>query len=230
MNYLTHALHHMDRPYFMAGTAIPDWLGVADRKVRLRPRMVEPWFDDQDPIQAEIARGAAQHLHDDAWFHATRGFTEVTSQLTLLFRERLGADDRYHCGLLGHIGMELLLDAALIERHPELLDRYYQVLAEIDPHQIQIAVNRMARQPTERLAEFIDIYRQIQFLRDYVDDRRLLARLNQVMQRVRLNPLPDHTVDALAIARDIVRQRLDDLLPAANFSPNVPLACSAKVA
>jgi hypothetical protein len=217
MNYFAHALHHLDRPYFVAGTAVPDWLSVADRQVRLRPRQLEPWFESGDRIQAEVAAGAARHLHDDGWFHATRGFTEVTGQLTLLFRERMGADDRYHCGFLGHVGMEMLLDAVLMERHPQEFERYYAVLEEVNPVEIQLAVNRMARQPTDRLALFIEIYRQKQFLRDYFDDVSLLTRLNQVLLRVKLSPLPVEAVEVLGEAREIVRQRTDDLLPVEYF-------------
>lgn len=213
MNYFAHALLHLDRPYFVAGTAVPDWLSVADRQVRLRPRQLEPWLDDADRVQAEIASGIAQHLHDDGWFHATRGFAEVTAELTHLFRERLGADDKYHCGFLGHVGMELLLDAALIERHPQEFERYYSILEQVDPLVIQSAVNRMARQPTERLRVFVELFREHQFLRDYSDDGRLLGRLNQVLQRVKLSTLPTTAVELLAVSRDIVRQRFDDLLP-----------------
>ena len=66
MNYFAHALHHLDRPYFVAGTAVPDWLSVADRKVRLRPRQLEPWLASDDRIQSEVAAGIARHLDDAA--------------------------------------------------------------------------------------------------------------------------------------------------------------------
>ncbi|MBS0205838.1 MAG: hypothetical protein JSS49_23300 [Planctomycetes bacterium] len=217
MNYFAHALLHLDRPYFVAGTAVPDWLSVIDRRVRLRPRQLIPWLDSAAPIQSEIAAGAAQHLHDDGWFHATRGFVEVTGQLTLLFRRGLGADDKFNCGFLGHVGMELLLDAILMERHPAELERYYEVLASVNPAEIQAAVNRMARQPTDRLAWFVELFRQKQFLRDYFDDQRLLVRLNQVLERVKLSPLPATAEELLAAAREIVRQRVDDLLPARHY-------------
>ena len=32
MNYFAHALPFFDRPYFVAGTAAPDWLAAADRQ------------------------------------------------------------------------------------------------------------------------------------------------------------------------------------------------------
>ena len=78
MNYFAHALPFLDRPYFVAGTAVPDWLAVADRKVRLRSKHVEAFLDDADPYVAEVAAGILQHLRDDARFHATRAFAETS--------------------------------------------------------------------------------------------------------------------------------------------------------
>lgn len=218
MNYFTHALNHLDRPWFMAGTAIPDWLAVADRPVRLRPRLLEPWLDSQHGIQAEIAAGALQHLNDDDWFHATRGFVEVTGELTHHFRSQLGPDEKYHCGVLGHVGMELLLDGVLMEIYPQRFEDYWQVLSQIEPETIQTAVNRMAKNPTARLAWFIELYRREQFLRSYDNDAALLFRLNQVLSRVRLAPLPSDAAVVISAGRQLVHRRLRDLLPVEYFS------------
>ena len=217
MNYFAHALHHLDRPYFVAGTAVPDWLSVVDRKVRLRPRQLEAWLTSDDRIQSEVAAGTARHLHDDGWFHATRGFVEVTSEMTHLFRTHLGADDKYNCGFLGHVGMELLLDAALMERFPQEFERYFAILSEIEPTAVEAAVNRMAKQPTDRLAWFVDLFRREQVLRDYSDDSRLLTRLNQVLVRVKLSALPQDALAPLRESREIVRRRIRELLPIEHF-------------
>ncbi len=217
MNYFAHALNHLNRPYFVAGTGIPDWLSVVDRKVRFRPHHLEPFADASGSIAAEVAAGALQHLHDDGWFHATRGFAEVTTELTHLFRSRLGADDKYHCGFLGHVGMELLLDGLLIERFPDEFEEYWRVLAGLDSQAVEIAVNLVGRQPTNRLAWFIDLFRREQFLRCYLDSHRLLTRLNQVLTRVKLSPLPAKATSILEASRSIVRDRLSDLLPPEHY-------------
>ena len=218
MNYFAHALNHLDRPYFMAGTAIPDWLSVVDRKVRMRPRLLEPWLTSSDEVQSAVAAGALQHLIDDDWFHATRGFVEVTSELTHLFRETLGADDRYHCGFLGHVGMELLLDGVLIDRYPQRFEEYWKELESVDPLLVEAAVNRMARIPTDRLAWLIDLYRREQFLRSYVNDESLLHRLNQVLRRVKLSSVPAEAEEVVRAGRLLVNRRINDLLPPEYFS------------
>ncbi len=80
MNYFAHASGFLDdpsaEPYFIAGTAVPDWLMVADRGVRVRAKHVKPLVDDPDGPTAAIARGILQHLADDARFHETRAFAE----------------------------------------------------------------------------------------------------------------------------------------------------------
>lgn len=218
MNYFAHGLRFLDRPYFVAGTAVPDWLSVVDRRVRMRSRRVEPVAAGDERIAAEVAAGVLQHLHDDQWFHSTRGFAEVTGQMTRLFREAIGPDDGFRPSFLGHIVTELLMDGVLIEQHPGRLDAYYAALAEVDPTLVQTAVNSMARDGTPLLAPFIGLFQREQILRDYAGEERLLFRLNQVMRRIKLKPLADDIRNVLREGRVIVRERLDDLLPPEHFA------------
>lgn len=212
MNYFAHGISFLDRPYVLAGTAVPDWLSVADRKVRLRPRRVEPFLDDGDPIRADVAAGVARHHADDDWFHRTPAFYDVSGVMTRRIRAVLGTDDGFRCSFLGHVITELLIDAVLIARHPERLDAYYSVLESLDPAAVQAAVNAMAKRPTQRLATFIELFVREEFLRDYLDEGRLLYRLNQVMRRVRLKPLPEELLDVLCWGREHVAGNLDALL------------------
>ena len=217
MNFFAHALRFLDRPYFVAGTAVPDWLSVADRQVRVRAKLIEPHLLGDGSSQSEVAAGAWQHLHDDGWFHATRAFFEVSTALAVSFREVLGPDDSHRTSFLGHIVTELLIDAELIERHPGQIERYYEVLRSIEPLTVQQAVNSMAKMPTESLAPLIPRFLDERFLPDYLNDERLLHRLNQVMRRVKLPPLPAEVESVLCLARPIVSKRLSDLLPAEHF-------------
>ena len=212
MNYFAHGLAHIDRPYFLAGTALPDWLSVVDRKVRLREKTLAP-----QAASSDLAAGALRHLHDDAWFHTTRAFAEVSAKLGLLFRERLGGSDGFRCGFLGHITLELLIDAALAERYPARLDDYYAALTRIDPIVVENWISEVAGRRPEKLAWFVELFQREQILRDYADDARLLVRLNQVLRRVTLTPLPEDAAQWLAFARQRVRSRLDDLLPASHY-------------
>ena len=218
MNYFAHGLRFLDRPHFLAGTAIPDLLSAVDRKVRMRSRRVEPFLRDDDPLQREIATGVLQHLHDDRWFHASPVFQQTIAELTALFRMVLDPDMGHRPGFLGHIVTELLLDGLLIDENPRLLDEYYAAIEQVDPHQLERAVNRMARNQTDRLAPLVPRFHQEQFLRDYFEPARLLFRLNQVMRRVKLPELPEELIPSLRDGRAIVAQRTVALLPQQHFT------------
>ncbi len=217
MNYFAHSLRFLDRPYFVAGTNVPDWMSVADRQVRVRAKLIEPHLlNDGSPL-SEVAAGTMQHLRDDDWFHGTRGFVETSADLAIKFRAVLGPDDSHRTTFLGHIVTELLIDAELITRHPGRIEQYYEVLSFIEPLLVQNAVNLMAKLSTERLAPLIPRFIEERFLPDYLDDTRLLRRLNQVMTRVKLPPLPTDVESVLRLARPVISERLSELLPQKHF-------------
>jgi hypothetical protein len=212
MNYFAHGLPHLEDPYLLAGTAVPDWLNVADRGVRVRSKQAAPLADSAEDPLARVARGIVQHHRDDAWFHETAAFHELCWQFTVLVRQTVPDDEGFRPSFLGHILVEILLDAELIVRHPAQLERYYQVLESIDGLVVQAAVNRMAVRSTDRLAWLVPLFCRERFLWDYLDDGKLLVRLNQVMSRVRLPALPEVLLDVLPQSRAAVAARTDELL------------------
>jgi hypothetical protein len=197
----------------VAGTALPDWLSVVDRKLRLRPQHLDVALTAAAPEAREIAIGVSRHFADDDWFHRTRAFAEVSATLGLLFRERLRGSDGFRCGFLGHIVTEMQLDALLILRDPVRLERYYDALDQVDPQVIAAVVGQLLGRPAGRLAEFIPLFLRERIFDDYPEPTRLLRRLNQVQRRVRLPELPEPAAAWLAEARDVVEARLTDLLP-----------------
>lgn len=212
MNYFAHALPFLDRPYFMVGTGIPDWLVVVDRPLRLRSKHAEPFLEDPDSSVASVAGGILQHLGDDARFHTSRAFVETSLSMTVMARDALEGDTGMRPAFLGHLLVEVLLDAALIADHPDRLTEYYRVLGEVAPERVEAAVNRMAPRPTQRLALFIELFLHERILWNYLEDDKLWMRLNQVMQRVKQPPLPDHFIALLPDARKLVTKQKDALL------------------
>jgi hypothetical protein len=212
MNYFAHGRRFVDDPYFLAGTATPDWLNVADRRVRVRSKHAAPLTSDKDPRVAAFARGVMQHHHDDDWFHRTPALAELSWAFTVLVRDALEPDEGLRPSFLGHILVELLLDAELIAEAPERLDAYYAALAEADPHIIQAAVNAAAPRSTDRLAPLIPRFVAARFLADYLDDAGLLDRLNGVMVRVGLPTLPPALMQLFPETRRRVAAMKADLL------------------
>jgi hypothetical protein len=217
MNYLAHGWRFTDEPYFLAGTAAPDWMSVIDRKVRLRSRTAAEYVADADPVLSAIARGIVQHHADDAWFHATPAFNELSLQFAVMIRAALPGDEGFRPSFLGHILVELLLDRLLAEDEPRRLDDYYDALDQIDPPVTEHAIGRLATRPAPHVAALIDRFKRERFLYDYLDDHRLLARLNHVMRRVGLPPLPDSLVELFPALRRRTRERMGELVPPAKM-------------
>ena len=192
-------------------------LSVADRKVRLRERLLAH-ADPADDRLAAFADGVRRHLRDDGWFHATPAFAEVTATLGVTLRETFGPGDGFRSGFLGHVGTEMLLDDVLRARLPGVLDRYYDALDAVDPGEIERFVNALHPVGTARLAGVVNGFRDSRFLEDYADPDRLLYRMNQVCERVKLTPLPPAAAAVLADARAMVDDRRFDLLPPAKYA------------
>jgi hypothetical protein len=212
MNYLAHALAGLDRPYFVAGTSVPDWLSVVDRSVRARSAGARRLLEDDEEDVRQLAEGVIRHHEDDRWFHGTRAFAETNLQLAVELRDQLPGDDGFRPSFVGHILVEMLLDATLIEDDPALVDRYYRSLAALRPDRVEATVNRIAARPTGALVPLVPRFIAERFLYDYARDDKLWFRLNQVMRRVRLPPLPAELVPWIATARRRVRQVREALL------------------
>lgn len=213
MNYYAHGCRFVDRPYFLIGTAIPDMIRVSDHGVRIQRKRVAPFDDGGDSPRSQIASGILQHLADDDTFHGTAAFIQVSAQLSTMFQRALPPHDGWRPSFLGHITTELILDSILISSTSSGLDSYYDAFLRVDPAVVLDSVNQMTRDPAVRLADMILLFHREQFLRDYAEPVGLLHRLNQVLRRVKLPPLPAATQQVLASARPIVEQWADQLLP-----------------
>jgi hypothetical protein len=212
MNYFAHALPFLADPYFVAGTAVPDWLAVVDRRVRVKGKNVEPLAAHPDPETAAVARGLLQHFRDDSQFHGTRAFAETSLELSAAVRRILAVDNGFRPSFLAHVLIEVLLDWTLAEDTPLGLDAYYRTLEALDPAIVQEAVNRMSAATTDRLAPMIFLFCRERILWDYGQDDKLLVRMNQVMRRVGFAPLPEGVRELFPDARQLVRRRQHELL------------------
>jgi hypothetical protein len=201
LNYFAHGRPFLDRPYLVAGTALPDWLSAGDRGARLRRELLD---------DSELADGIRRHWADDLWFHHSAAFLEVSGTITRDLRRAHPDDPRLRAAFFGHVLTEMLLDAVLIERAPRHLDAYYEALDRIDPAIVARAARPWLRQPAPRLAATIDRFRSSRYLHGYGEDGPFLRRVGGVARRVGL-PVPPRLGDVLPGARRLVRERADEL-------------------
>ncbi len=221
MNYFAHGVRFVDDPYLLAGTALPDWLSVVRRRVRIRMRhLPDGKARGRGPV-GRLTEGIRQHLHDDDWFHRTEGFLVVSERLSRLTAEFADAvmveSDRLRPGFLGHLLTEMLLDSVLIERFPSRLESYYRALRAIDPCVVRDAFPAWGWPPVFAMTAWIPLFVNEAILYDYLEPPTLLYRVNQVMRRVGQPLLPDPFAEVLWRGRLIVAEQLDRLLPASRW-------------
>src|SRR5262245_24258347 len=144
MNYFAHGRHALRQPYVLAGTAVPDWLRVVNRRLRVRSVQAAAYAEDADPVVAAVAQGIVQHHHDDGWFHAAPAFAQLSLEAAAAVRGLAPSDQGMRTWFVGHVLVELLLDAELLRRQPANMDGYYGSLAEVDPGVVAAAVSRIA--------------------------------------------------------------------------------------
>lgn len=212
VNYFAHGAPFVDRPYFLAGTAVPDWLGVADRSIRVPPRRIHAWADADDPIVASIAQGILQHHDDDARFHVAQEFNRSCFEFSQRIQGLPGFQVDHVASLLAHVTIELLLDASLIESNPDRLNRYYQAMELVDGDQVAEAIGHMTGKRPASLSKMIAIFRRERFLEDYQSDDRLCFRLSQVFRRIGFSPIPDAFRAILPWMREVVEERREAMV------------------
>jgi hypothetical protein len=205
MNYFAHAIRFLDDPYFVAGTALPDWLAVVDRRARVPSRAAQQHLQAADETVSAVARGVVQHHRDDDWFHRSPAFTALSLETTNRVRQVLSDDDGFRPSLLGHILIEILLDAELIQDDPPRLVQYYELLDGLDALRVAHAASHLTTRPVPQLAVFVPLFSAERFLYDYADDAKLLGRLNRVLGRVGLPALEESFQDLLPEIRGRVR-------------------------
>lgn len=207
MNFLCHALPTMNRsppldiPVRAICTGMPDFLSVVDRRIRARGRAAEQHLAASDPVMRNVAAGIFTHIADDRWFHGGETFARMNLEFAVQLRDRLPGDAGFRPSFVGHILIEMLLDANFVIAQRPWVDRYYDLFDEAPLKEIEGCVNTISGKPSDRIAETLRRFADMRFLYDYADDARLLMRLNQVMARVGLEQLPMAVQEWLPEAR-----------------------------
>lgn len=222
MNFLAHARDLTDRPYATAGSGLPDWTRHLTRRARIRPARLPHPVEADDSAHAEILRGVWAHVDDDTWFHQAPAFKKGMKDIATCIRDAL-APERVRASFLSHILLEMLLDAALIDRRPDLCDAYYSAMEDVDAK----VLAKTARAITPGLdadddafQRLLDRFLSARFLADYQDDHTLAHRLSQVARRVNLDALDERFIEVIPACRAVVEANFEGLLQApSSFVP-----------
>jgi len=207
VNYLLHGLEALGEPYVVAGTAVPDWLRVVGRRV-------EPSFAVQagEPLPlAGISRGVELHFRADRRFHSAPEFQATCRRVSARLRSEWPQDPRFRASFYAHILVEILLDAEVIARNPETLDRYYESLESVDD---VLLVAWAAGRAIEGGADLARIARRFideRFLATYDEDEGVAQAVARVGRRARLPDLPKTFARLVSAIRRDVSEHSDEL-------------------
>jgi hypothetical protein len=189
-------------------------MNVIDRKTRFRTHRVISWVEtNPSDDELQLFSGIRQHLHDDVWFHATPTFATLNSQFSQEIKQFAPELTGMQTFFIGHILIEMLLDDELSRRFPGQLEFYYSQIQQVDGFWLQSAIERYANKSLATIPNFLNRFISVRFLFDYESDSGLLFRLNQVMQRVQLQIIPDSVIPWLAEARRVIANSTAQLLP-----------------
>lgn len=215
MNYLAHAIEVLDAPWIVAGTSLPDWLRVVDKRLRLKPATLLALPLEHRSAAHQLRAGVIRHHDDDTKFHTDPRFDELSHEAVSAVRA-LSPDPRLRASALGHILVEMLLDAALDEANPGTLERYYQAIDDVDARELAAIVGRWSSPlhiaSVARIPELLERFRRARFLFSYRTDDGVVDSLEGVCWRAGLAPPPPGTVDVVARMRPLVRAAATVLL------------------
>lgn len=212
MNYLAHSLRFLDDPWSLAGACLPDWLRVIDRRARVHLPALDavPPIDD---IDQRLDRGVRAHHDDDLRFHTHLHFSTLTDETVRALRT-LTPDPRFRASTVGHILVEMLLDAALLERVPDSGARFYAALATLDGERIATFARARTARPLELMGPLLERFTMARFIFGYRDDTGVQRAMNGVLGRTGLPHVPDGFTDVVREARPRVADAVDLLVAA----------------
>jgi len=179
VNYLAHAwtLGADPSPALVLGAALPDLASVFDRRA---PRLGKESAALLAASAPELARGVLAHQAADACFHALPAFKEECAALRAALAPLALENARGF--FLAHLLVEVLLDAALLERDEGLARRFY---AAMEAAPVALAARLVAEEDAASFERWVERFRRARFLLDYTTDEGAVFRVEQVLNRAR---------------------------------------------
>ena len=166
-------------PAYVLGTALPDLLPQAERRVRLRPERLL----SETEAQAALRAGVLVHLATDAAFHKTSAFAAAQAEISQLLADAGFAGMRVRRFFVAHVLTEIALDAALLRADLSIADRFYDAFSAADFEMTQCWTELVTGRPLPGLTSVLTRFGEFQYLREYVTDAGVATGLSNVCRR-----------------------------------------------
>lgn len=185
MNYLSH--YYFDQqntdPYYILGIALPDLSKTHNRRWNIHPHKFTEEYA-KSPVFTSIQKGWERHLVVDHFFHESSFFKEKTTLITERIRSLSLDNKKVKPFMLGHIGLEIMLDTLLLKNNnidglkfyehlksckmPDIID--FLSISDIpEAHTFEASYNR---------------FTEVQYLLSYQSNESIVYALNRIQYRL----------------------------------------------
>jgi hypothetical protein len=195
MNYLSH--YYFDRknadPYYILGIALPDLVKNHNRRWNVHPSKFEKEYAENPHLQS-IYQGWLQHLRVDHYFHESSFFTEKSHLITTRMRTIPFENTKVKPFMIGHVGLEIMLDTLLIKNKNLDASIFYSHLGSCDMSHIIRFLEINEIENAAAFQHFYERFCEFQYLLSYQNNESIVYALNRIQFRLTQQYLSDKDV------------------------------------
>lgn len=187
LNYLSHYYvdYPEDRPYYVLGLILPDLVRkIEPRKIRFS---AEALMLESPPseIADHLNQGIMRHLEVDILFHNSpyfhKGCQVIKDWLSRFTYKSI--PNRIH--IFAHVLLEIMIDRVLIKKDPEIMDRFYNNLDQVEKQPLlDFFAHNGIIHSAETVYERVRYFCEDRFLCRYPDNDMMLYALNVLNQKM----------------------------------------------
>ncbi len=185
MNYLSHYYFDQENtdPYYILGIALPDLVKNHHRRWNVHPHKYIELYKDNPHFQS-IYKGWERHLSVDYYFHESAFFIQKSSLITERMRSIPFEHNKIKPFMIGHIGLELMLDTLLLIRKKIDGQRFYEQFEKCDLNTVVkfLSINGITDADTFR--HFYERFCEVKYLLSYQSNESIVYALNRIQYRL----------------------------------------------
>jgi len=178
MHFLAHlhAQREVSSPEFAFGLMLPD---LVPGFTKVYNRILSKAQND-----SELHKGIQNHFKDDKLFHANASFEGLNHQLTHQLVESGLNRAELRLSVIAHLLVEMLFDRWLVEQHPDLPNRFYKNLEQLNVQSVHLYFDSMSLTHEKNLClERRQWFLEHQFLYQLHNSEQMTMGVSRIYER-----------------------------------------------
>ncbi len=179
MHFLAHlyAQREASSPEFAFGLMLPD---LVSGFTKVYNRVLS-----KSPSDDELHKGIQHHFTDDKLFHSIPMFEQLNHQLTHQLVSAGLNRSEIRLSVIAHLLVEMLLDRWLVEQHPDLPNRFYKNLEQLNVQSVHLYFNSMNLEHEKNLSlERRQWFLEHQFLYQLYNSEQMTMGVGRIYARL----------------------------------------------